>query len=511
MLKDVAPPMIVLLLACDVASCARGPKPGPPELRPELLALQITEVHYHPLDEGTVSGDEYEFVELKNVGEAVLSLDDVAFDEGIQFVVPPDTTLAAGKFLVLAANAAAFQDRYGFAPSGQYTGKLSNTGERITLSDLLADAAIASVAYLDTSPWPSAADGGGRSLVPITATLDGDPDRPFHWRGSFASHGSPGRDDPAVAYLNEILAHTDLPAKDSIELFNPNDAPLDVSGWFLTDNKGDPAKYRLPPGTVLPPRGFAVFDSDDFNADPDSSLSFSLSEHGEDVYLMADAMGCAMAYCDAFTFRDQENGVAFGRHVIGTGEVHLVSLQTPSLGSENAAPVIGPLVISEIMYNPAIGGSEYVELRNIGAVALPLSEPSLPDHTWKVDGMGFAFPPAVTLGPGETVLLVPSTVSDAAFRAEYAVPSEVRIFASGEALADYGDALTVMRSAKPYGDDLQPTLPFFLLDTVAFGNTRPWPPEANGTGSALHRKHPSKYGNDPSNWQAGPPTPGRDP
>ena len=43
------------------------------------------------------------------------------------------------------------------------------------------------------------------------------------------------------------------------------------------------------------------------------------------------------------------------------------------------------------MYNPPIGRDEYVELQNIGAEDLPLSEPSLPEHTWKIDGLGFAF------------------------------------------------------------------------------------------------------------------------
>jgi hypothetical protein len=497
---------IVLLVVWSAASCSRNP--GPPALRAELLALEITEVHYHPLDGETASGDEYEFVELKNTGDSLLTLDDVAFDEGIEFAVPVGTSLAPGAFLVLASNAAAFEHRYGFAPSGEYMGGLNNTGERITLSDLRAAAAIVSVEYRDTSPWPTGADGGGRSLVPITATLAGDPDRPYHWRASFADHGSPGRDDPAVAYVNEILAHTDLPLKDAIELFNPNDAPLDVSGWFLTDDKANPAKYRIPPGTILPPRGFAVFDSDHFNADPDSPLSFSLSEHGEDVYLMADAMGCAIAFCDGFTFGEQPNGSAFGRHLV-SGEAHLVSLQSPTLGGDNAGPAVGPLIIGEIMYNPAIGGDEYVELQNIGSVELPLSEATSPDHTWKIDGIGFAFPPTITLAPGETVLLVPNTAAEAVFRDAYGVPAEVRIFTVMEPLADYGDVLAVMKPGKPYGDDLRPTLPFFVLETVAFGNTRPWPPEANGTGAALHRKDPRGYGNDPANWVAGAPSPGR--
>jgi hypothetical protein len=507
MLKEVGRFGVVLLLACSAS-----PKPVPPRLRAELLALAITEIHYHPLDEGPVSGDEFEFVELKNTGEAPLTLDDIGFDEGIDYVVPNGTGLAPGEFLVVASNANAFRDRYGFAASGEYAGALADAGERITLSDLASGAAIVSLAYSDAAPWPAGADRDGRSLVPIIADLRDDPDRPFHWRSSFAKHGSPVKDDPGVAYVNEILAHTDEPLKDSIELFNPNDTPLDVSGWFLTDNKSKPAKYRIALGTIVPARGFAVFDADDFNADPDAPLNFLLSEHGSDVYVVADERGCAIAFCDGFTFTDQENGSAFGRHRLASGELQLANLATPTLGSENAPPAVGPLVITEIMYNPPPGGAEYVELQNISTAAVQLWEPSgtRPDHTWRIDGIGFAFPPSTTLAPGETLLVIPYSVAESAFRETYGVPADVRIFTMSESRADYGEVLTLRKAAKPYGDDVQPTLPFYLVETVAFGNTTPWPVAANGNGSALHRKDLRAYGNDPTNWEAGPPTPGRD-
>jgi len=494
---------LVHLLGCGGAHGSNSASP-----RQELLALRLTEIHYHPLDEGTASGDEYEFIELKNAGSSVLSLADVAFSQGIDYAFPAATTLEPGKFLVLASNANAFQERYGFSPAGQYSGKLNNSGERITLSDLPAQAVVASVQYLNQSPWPADADGLGRSLVPVAANLDDDPDRPVHWRVSFAIHGSPGRDDPPIAYVNEILVHTDPPEKDSIELFNPNDAPLDLSGWFLSDSKAEPAKYQIPAGTVLPALGFGVFDQDEFNANPGSPTSFALSEHGEEAYLAADATGCAIAFCDGFAYGDMENGVAFGRHVTSTGEVHQVTLQTPTLGAENAAPAVGPLVISEIMYNPPLGRDEYVELQNSAGAELPLSEPSLPSHTWKIDGLGFAFPPSITLAAGETVLVISSAVSEAAFREEYGVPASVRIFTKTDDLPNFGAVVTLMKSWKPYTVGSQTILPFIVQEAVAFGNTTPWPPEANGTGAALHRKDQSAYANDPANWQAAAPTPG---
>jgi hypothetical protein len=135
--------LLICLLGCDRVAT---PQPAqPPQPREELSSLELTELHYNPLGEGSVTGDECEFVELKNSGPTPLSLTDVAFTKGIDYAFDAGTVIASGQFLVVASNATAFEDRYGFAPSGQYTGKLSNAVDRITLSDLPADAVIASV------------------------------------------------------------------------------------------------------------------------------------------------------------------------------------------------------------------------------------------------------------------------------------------------------------------------------------------------------------------------------
>ena len=41
------------------------------------------------------------------------------------------------------------------------------------------------------------------------------------------------------------------------------------------------------------------------------------------------------------------------------------------------------------------------------------------------------------------------------------------------------------------------------------GDVDLWPEEADGLGLSLHRTAPAEYGNDPANWQASNPTPGR--
>jgi hypothetical protein len=36
-----------------------------------------------------------------------------------------------------------------------------------------------------------------------------------------------------------------------------------------------------------------------------------------------------------------------------------------------------------------------------------------------------------------------------------------------------------------------------------------WPTDADGLGKSLARKYPQYYGNDPNNWHAATPTPGK--
>ena len=49
--------------------------------------------------------------------------------------------------------------------------------------------------------------------------------------------------------INEVLAHTDPPLKDAVELFNPTSQSVDISGWFLSNTGKSLKKFRIPNGT----------------------------------------------------------------------------------------------------------------------------------------------------------------------------------------------------------------------------------------------------------------------
>src|SRR6185436_2801382 len=87
----------------------------------------------------------------------------------------------------------------------------------------------------------------------------------------------PGTDTPGASNLrplsdvviNEVLTHTQTnsPFEDAIELYNPTAMSIDISGWYLSDNKGDARRFRIPDGTVIASGGFAVFYESQFNPD----------------------------------------------------------------------------------------------------------------------------------------------------------------------------------------------------------------------------------------------------
>jgi hypothetical protein len=475
----------------------------------DLSRLALTEIMYNPPNVGATNGDEFEFIELKNTGTNTLNLLGLAF-EGISFTWNVTTLLAPGEFLVLVRNAAAFTNKYpGVIVAGQYSGSLNNGGERLALAHTFGGN-IFSVNYDDVAPWPVAPDGYGFSLVQVNDNTQA-PDNGARWRASTFPGGSPGADDPtpsiAPILVNELLSNPAGYQVDTVELFNPTTNDVDIGGWFLTDDPNVPKKYRITNGTVIAANSYALFDEvTHFNTTPGSNNSFGFSSAGEQVYLFSgDANTNLTGYSHGFSFGAAEAGVPFARYVNSVGEEQFPAEREISLFHVNSGPRIGKLVITEIHYNPVLGDDEFVELKNITAGPLSLFDPVYTTNAWKVNGVGFTFPTNVTI-PSQALLLVVST-DPSAFRAKYSVPSNVMVFGpySGS-LANDGERIEV---TKP--DFLNSNNPPYIAeDSIRYNDKAPWPPAADGSGASLQRKLPHHYGDDPINWAAAAPTPGRE-
>lgn len=472
--------------------------------------LLVTELMYHPTGTPDVDGDHFEFIELKNVGATELDLSGVHFTNGVSFTFPVGRRLAPGKFAVLVSDRDAFTNRYpGVAVAGVYSGKLSNSGERLTLVHA-AGGPIFDVTYNNAAPWPPSADGVGFSLVPANANANPDPDSFANWRASTLPGGSPGVDDPALnvpaVVINEALTHTDPPQLDAVELYNPGTAAVDITGWYLTDDRSRPKKYRIGVGGI-PAGGYLVIDESQFDFPAGSTNAFRLDSHGDAIWLYsADQAGNLTGYSDGFSFPTSANGVSFGRYTNSVGEVQYPPQLSVTLGAVNSGPRVGPVVLNEIQYQPAAGQVEFVELKNIASTNVPLFDVNFPTNTWRLAGADFVFPQNVTLPPGGLAVVADS--EPALFRARFGIPAEVPVFGPfGGNLQDSGERLELQRPdhPDPVTNELNQVsyfIPYVGVDSVRYNDKLPWPTNAAGLGASLERKVATTYADDPANWTA---------
>jgi hypothetical protein len=177
------------------------PTRGADNALPRVGPVVINEVMYHPSGSG---GDEW--IELRNVTSAPVSLDGWRFTDGVDFTFPAGTTIPAGGLMLVvppSVDVAEFRAKYAIPASvpviGGFTGALANEGESLVLAHPGTPAApgdptpyivVDQVDYGVDTPWPAAADGGGSSLARVTASAYGND--PANWRASTTPGGTPG-------------------------------------------------------------------------------------------------------------------------------------------------------------------------------------------------------------------------------------------------------------------------------------------------------------------------------
>jgi hypothetical protein len=494
------------------------------------LWLRITEIMYHPGP--TNAGDlfpqeDHEYLELKNISTNVtLNLAGVHFTNGIEFAFTSSNvfaSLAPGRAIVLVKNPAAFIARHGTSTNiaGTFAGSLDNSGERISLHDAAGEE-ILDFSY--NNAWHPITDGLGFSLVIV------DENAPFNtwdekesWRASGTLNGSPGAADPAPPVLapvlvNEVLASSIWPETDAIEIWNPGTNAAAIGGWFLSDDFFTPKKFRIAAGTSVSAGGFLAFTEAQFNSVPGAPTNFALGDMGDEAFIFAaDGAGNLLGYYHGFHFGASGAGVTFGRHVTSTGDEHVVARQSNTLGQANSGPLVGPVVVSEIMYRPPdVNGTddsanEYIELLNITTNVVLLFDPAAPTNCWRLrDAVKFTFPTNTTLAPGQFALVVkfdPQTnaAALAAFRTKWNAPTNALLFGPWDGQLDNSGDNVELVMPQPFSTN---GWDFVMVDKVDYRDDAPWNAGADGLGLALHRLVVSDYGNDPTNWTAAAPGPG---
>ena len=342
--------------------------------------------------------------------------------------------------------------------------------------------------------------------------------------------------------INELLAHTDPPLEDAIELANTTGTSQNIGNWWLTNNRDNPKKYRIPSGTIIPAYGFKVFYESQFNSTNPAVAAqpFNLnSANGGECYLYkSDSTGKLLGYRRGVTFGPSANGVSFIRHVVtnefGTNADIVASsdlsfgttvrrtdpptyLSTFRMGTgaTNPAPLIGPIVVNEIHYHPPpfIDASddtisEFIEIYNTSESAVPLYDPQQyfennqryadgRTNTWRIrGGVSFDFPEGSSLGAGKFALIVnfdPTGPATNLYLRNFTnkfpalatlVPSEVKIYGPYKGkLSNSGATVEVLRPDAPQGPSHPDfgLVPYITVDLVNYDDTAPWPISPDGT------------------------------
>jgi hypothetical protein len=313
------------------------------------------------------TGDFDPWIELHNSGPTNLLLDAFTLSDSYadlgKWPFPPGLTLAPGEFLLVWAD----------AEPGETAGtnlhasfRLNPTNGAVALSRVV-DGAPQLIDYLNYAGI--GADDSFGAWPPDQGS--------FRQRFNFPT--PLGTNDPsALLYINEWMAANtgivtdpaDYAADDWFEIYNPTAMPIDLAGFYLTDDPGDPTKFTVPTGTLVPAQGFLLVWADEESGQTqpggDLHVNFKLDQIAESIQLR-DPGGRLL---DAVSFGEQTNNISRGRWPDGAATFYYMSVPTPR----------GPNFITSV--NPHI-----IHILNVSVTppnSVTLIWDSEPDHIYRV-------------------------------------------------------------------------------------------------------------------------------
>ncbi|KPK35915.1 MAG: hypothetical protein AMJ65_16985, partial [Phycisphaerae bacterium SG8_4] len=252
----------------------------------ELLAINDSTLEH----EGSLP----DLVELYYDGPSELNLAGVSItddpEDPHKFVFGAATTIKPGEYLLLLADS-------GTTVSAIHLGfALDGDGEALYLYDKEGEL-LDSVEFGMQLPDMSVGRTGTEGQWSLTVPTPGQ-----------ANVAQP-LGDPATLRINEWLASAEVLFEDDfVELYNPHDLPVDLSGLYITDNPvTQPDKYQLGPLSFVAGHGFAVLTADG-RSEP-GHVDFRLSGDGEMIALLDSDLN----EIDKVLFGPQTTDVSQGR------------------------------------------------------------------------------------------------------------------------------------------------------------------------------------------------------
>ena len=439
----------------------------------------------------------------------------------------PGEPLSKGEYIVVANDLAKFKETYPnfagrlFGPwENASTVKLANEGDVVNVK-VMGEGDV-SCAFSNEPPWPSLADGKGRTLV----YKGGNAAQPNSWAASKTPNGNPGvgNDEwitPATVRINEIMPNVNG-ENAWIELYNIGTEAVDVAGWTL-QIKRRKQTLTIKSGTVssvIPAKGYVKLDAvDNFEnpEDPEHS-ELVVSPQGGEFYLRGPLEG-------------EESSIWVPASMGPSGVVDLsdgstaqgpLALATP--GAANSALQIGSVYINEIHYHPDESSAipfEFMELYNNSDNDIILYSSTV-SKGWKVEGINLEFSNSTTFAAHSLMLLIPAALDPVVaantgitnwgpdlVRKSYSIPNDVAIVTYSGKLSNRSETIAVKEPYAKDGDGVNASYFYIWHDATLYSDNWPGLKEADGAGFSLQRVSTETMGYEASAWKAAEPTVGK--
>ncbi len=167
-------------------------------------------------------------------------------------------------------------------------------------------------------------------------------------------------------YINEWMAANDNVIADNageyddwIEIYNAGTTPVNLAGYYLTDDASAPPSWQIPATnaalTTVPPNGFLLLWADDDTDQGPHHLPFKLSSSGEPI-LLTDPDGSTLV--DEVVFGQQNSNVSYGRATDGSSTLQFFINATPGASNNTST---GPATYNAIFKIPVTDPTDDAE------------------------------------------------------------------------------------------------------------------------------------------------------
>ena len=148
---------------------------------------------------------------------------------------------------------------------------------------------------------------------------------------------------------------------DWVELYNTGATPVDIGGWYMSDDLTAPQDWQIPATdpalTTIQPGGFLLLW---FDKEPEQGplhIDAKLGSDGEDIVLHD-----GNAIVDSYTFGPQISDVSEGRIPDGTGTFRALASATPEAANDDSEPPTAAEAVKFSIPGGPYAGNQTVEL-----------------------------------------------------------------------------------------------------------------------------------------------------